>query len=286
MSTKKLGLVLEGGASRAYFTVGVLDALEDLNIRADVVVGVSAGIANGISYVSGQRGRNIKIGLDFLPDKRYMGLKHWLNPKNRSLYNIKFVFDDIPNKLLPFDYAAFKNSNIKTYCALTNIKTGHCEYVLLDGSDKKWTAVVASCALPLLFKPIELGGALYMDGGIANPVPIDKAFSENCDKIITVLTRESGYVKKGETGLGAAERAYRKYPEFIKALKTRTENYNKLHDGIFNLEKENKTFVFAPRDTNGWQRTERRPEMIKIMYDSGFQSVMRQKERLSEYLTD
>ena len=98
----KSGIVLEGGASRSYFTVGALDALTDLGIKTDYLIGTSAGVANGISYVSGQRGRGLKIGLSYLPDKRYMGLKHLLNPKNRSLYNLKFVFDELPNKYLPF----------------------------------------------------------------------------------------------------------------------------------------------------------------------------------------
>ena len=82
------GLVLEGGASRGYFTVGALDALIDIGFKTDFLVGTSAGIANGISYVSNQRGRGLKIGLEYLQDKRYMGLRHLINPKKRSYYNV------------------------------------------------------------------------------------------------------------------------------------------------------------------------------------------------------
>lgn len=286
MSAKKLGLVLEGGASRAYFSVGVMDALEDLGIYADVVVGASAGIANGISYVAHQRGRNLKIGTDFLPRAEYMGAKHLLNPKNGSLYNIKYVFDEIPNKYLPFDYAAFKAATTRAYCAVTNIETGKCEYIPLDGNDKRWTAVVASCALPLLFKPVSLGGKLYMDGGIANPVPVEKAEAEKCDKTITVLTRERAYVKKEESGIKLAETVYRKYPEFAKTLANRTEIYNNRHKKICEAEKNGAMLVFAPKDTNGWKRTERRPSMIKIMYAAGYDNVMRRKEELLRYIEE
>ena len=103
----KLGLVLEGGASRTYFSCGVMDKLMQEEIWADYLIGASAGIANGISYASRQFGRNIELGTTYLHDKRYMGVRHWLNPHNRSYYNLRFVFGEVPEKWLPFDYDAF-----------------------------------------------------------------------------------------------------------------------------------------------------------------------------------
>ena len=103
----KLGIVFEGGASRAFFSCGVMDALLEEHIIADYVIGASAGIANGVSYVSGQYGRNLAIGTKYTADKRYMGVRHLFDKSNRSFYNLQFVFDDIPNKYLPFDFDAF-----------------------------------------------------------------------------------------------------------------------------------------------------------------------------------
>ena len=105
----KLGLVLEGGASRALFTCGALDALLEEKIYADYVIGVSAGIAYGTSYVSRQFGRNLELSLKYLHDKRYMGTRHLLNPHKRSYYNMDFAFKEIPQSLVPFDFDAYAN---------------------------------------------------------------------------------------------------------------------------------------------------------------------------------
>ena len=131
-----LGLVLEGGANRTYYTVGVLDALLENDIKADFVVGVSAGIANGASYVSAQKGRCLELGLRFVPDKRYMGIRYFFKKGNGSYFNRDFLFTQIPNVLLPFDYDTFKKWNGNVYATVTNLETGKSEYISLDGSDK------------------------------------------------------------------------------------------------------------------------------------------------------
>ena len=277
----KTGLVLEGGASRGYFTVGALDALIDIGFKADLLVGTSAGIANGVSFVSNQRGRGLEIGLKYLNDKRYMGFRHLLNPKTRSFYNVPFIFGEIPNKLIPFDKEAFDNSGCKVMAALTNLKTGKCEYHEVQSEDKEWKVVVASCALPMLFQPVEIGGELYMDGGITEPIPFRKALDEGCDKTVVILTRERSYIKEKEAGLGISGFLYRRYKGFKNALETRTEMYNDRHHELLELEKEGKIILIAPEeDTSSWKRTEKRPEKIQMMYDIGYATVMKYKDKI------
>lgn len=278
----KTGLVLEGGASRGYFTVGALDALIDIGFKADLLVGTSAGIANGVSFASNQRGRGLKIGLEYLNDKRYMGFHHLINPKKRSFYNVQFVFGELPNKLIPFDKEAFDNSGCKVMAALTNLKTGKCEYHTVTSKDKEWKVVVASCALPILFQPVEIGGELYMDGGITEPIPFRKALDEGCDKTLVILTRERSYIKEKEAALGISGFLYRKYKGFKKALEVRTELYNDRHHELLELEKEGKIILIAPEeDTSNWKRTEKRPEKIQMMYDLGYETVMKYKDKIS-----
>ncbi|MBQ8391959.1 MAG: patatin family protein [Clostridia bacterium] len=277
----KTGLVLEGGASRGYFTVGALDALIDIGFKADLLVGTSAGVANGISFVSNQRGRGLKIGLEYLNDKRYMGMRHLLNPKKRSYYNVEFVFDELPNKLIPFDSEAYDKSGCKVEAALTNIETGKCEYHTVTSEDRKWKKVVASCALPILFQPVKIDGSLYMDGGISNSIPFQRAIDENCDKVVVILTRERSYVKSPEKALDISGFLYRKYPNFKKALENRTDMYNEAHHRLLELEKEGRIILIAPEeDTSSWKRTERRPEEIKKLYDKGYAMVMKYKEKI------
>ncbi len=277
----KSGLVLEGGASRGYFTVGALDALLDIGYKADYLIGTSAGVANGISYVSSQRGRGLEIGLKYLPEKRYMGLKHLINPKNRSLYNLKFVFDDIPNIHLPFDYEAYDNSGCEVIAALTNIETGKAEYIPVTSEDKQWKSVIASCALPLLFQPVKINGKLYMDGGITDSIPLQKALDDGCEKTVVIITRERSYKKEDEAVLGISSFLYRKYPHFAKALKNRTQTYNDNHKMILELEKQGRIILIAPEeDTSTWKRTERNPDAIQKMYDIGYRTTMKYKNQI------
>lgn len=277
----KKGLVLEGGASRGYFTVGALDALIDLGFKADYLVGTSAGIANGISYVSNQRGRGLKIGLEYLTDKRYMGIRHLLNPFKRSYYNVDFVFDELPNKLLPFDKEAFDASGCRVVAALTNLETGKCEYHDVTSEDRKWKKVVASCALPIMFQPVKIEGKLYMDGGITDSIPFQKAIDDGCEKIIVIITRERSYIKELEPAIGISSFLYRKYPKFKEALKNRTNMYNEAHQKLLELEKEGRIILIAPEeDTSSWKRTEKRPQEIQKMYDIGYKTLMKYKEEI------
>ncbi len=284
----KLGVVFEGGASRSLFSCGVMDALLEENIFADYVIGVSAGIAYGSSYVSRQKGRNLDLSLKFMHDKRYMGMKHLLNPKNRSYYSRDFAFRQIPEKLVPYDFEAFRKyaENTSAIAVLTNVETGKAEYKELsrDDWDLHINTVWASCALPLLFKPENLEGNLYMDGGIADPVPFKKAFSDGCDKVIVVLTRERSYSKTSESSSRMAARFYRKYPNFCTSLLERAKKYNLDREDLFEMEKNKQVFVVAPTDTTGFSRTERHPDKLKEMYDDGYNTTKKQFNDLKNYL--
>lgn len=281
-----LGLVLEGGANRTYYSIGVLDAFLDNNIEVDLTVGVSAGIANGTSYISKQKGRALNIGLKYMNDKRYMGMKYMFKPNNRSYYNRDFIFNEIPNKLIPFDYETFDNYKSKVYAAITNIDTGKAEYKLLDSADKSWTVIQASCALPFMFKPIVVEGNRYFDGGCADPLPVKFPFDNGCDKIIAILTREIDYTKETESDVSLSAFVYRKNKEFAETLKRRCEVYNKSREFLFKMQKEGKAFVFSPADTNNWKRTERKPEMLKKMYDEGYKNALEKMDELKLFIGD
>lgn len=280
----KLGLTLEGGASRTYFSVGVMDVLLEETIMADVVIGASAGIANGVSYVSRQKGRSLELGLRYFPDKRYMGWRHLCNPFNRSYYNIPFVFDKIPNQYLPFDYHTFKEFKGEVLAAVTNIETAQTEYLPVTGEDTTWKTLVASCALPLMFPVIQLNGKRYMDGGISNPIPVEEAIGRGCDKNIVIITRERSYHKEKEQGAGLAGALLYRYPKFRKLLARRAEEYNIAHQKILEMEQRGEIFLIAPENTDGWTRTEREPERLQEMYDCGVAQMQNRMAELKSYL--
>lgn len=279
-----VGLVIEGGANRTYYSVGVLDAFLDYGIDADLLVGVSAGIANGVSFISGQRGRSLKIAMEYVNDPRYMGLKYFLKKGNKSYYNRDFVFNQLPNKELPFDYSAFERFEGDVYAVVTNLKTGLPEYIEVSGEDKDWKLLQASCALPFMFPPIEIDGNSYFDGGCADPLPVEFARKRGCDKIITILTREIEYVKSAERDVEFSAFAYRRYKNFASALKNRSDVYNKSKEMLAELEKNGSAFTFAPLSTIGWSRTEKDTSKLKAMYDEGYNDAVRRMDELKKFL--
>lgn len=283
----KLGLVLEGGANRGNFSVGAMDVLMENEVWADYVIGASAGIANGVSYVTRQHGRGLKIATDYMPTRRYSGWHHLLNPFNRSLYNIKFVFDELPNRELPFDYEAYARFTGGVKAVVTNMRTGEAEYLECPRDDTKCQTVLASCALPFMFEPVKIGTETYMDGGISDPIPAQHALDDGCDKIIVITTRERSYVKQPEKAVDAAAKIYnRRYPEFARALRERTDVYNACRERVFALEKQGKAFVIEPESTAGFSRTEKDKDKIYALYMHGKNVANSRMDALKRWLCD
>lgn len=281
----KLGLVLEGGAHRTIFSCGVMDALLDIGIHADYVIGSSAGITYAISYISRQNGRNREMLRRFVRSPKYAGVQHLLNPCNRAYYNLRFLFDTIPNKLLPFDYAAFNAFEGEVLAAVTNIRTGEAEYLPVTGEDSQWKVLQATCALPLLFQPVEINGERYADGGVADSIPYEKALADGCDKTIVVLTRERSYHKEEESMMRfAAGRQKRKHPEYAQAMLQRHVQYNDTIDKLTEQAKSGNIYVIAPEDTLGVGRTDKRVDKLMALYAQGYACTMQQMPSLRQYL--
>ena len=186
----KTALVLEGGALRTIYSSGVCDAFLDGGLPLpDYTLGVSAGIAYGVSYLSRQSRRNLQLICHYANDKRYMGFRNLADPRNRSYFGLKFAYETIPNELIPFDYEAFAAYPGEIEAVVTNLETGEAEYFPVPRRDDKFIVLQATCALPLLFPVFDLDGKLCMDGGVADSIPYKRAFEMGCDRVVVVLTK-------------------------------------------------------------------------------------------------
>lgn len=280
----KLGLVLEGGASRTVFSCGVMDVLLSNKIYADYVIGTSAGIAYGTSYASKQIGRNREVSVKYMSDKRYMGAKYLLNPKNRSYYNLDFVFSDIPNKEVLFDFDEFSKFPGDVIATVTNLKTGKVEYLPVTADDKDFTVLRASCALPIMFKPIEIDGEKYLDGGVGDPIPYKRAFEDGCDKIIVILTRQEGYRKENDGSEKLVKLLYGRHPELVSTFLRRAQIYNDSIDALERLKKEGKAIVIRPEKIEGVARTESDPKILESLYQQGVTVGSKKMEEILEFI--
>lgn len=282
----KLGIVMEGGASRTVFSCGVTDCFLEENLMPDYFVGVSAGAAYGVSYLAGQLGRNKILSEKYMADKRYMGPKYLFDKNKKTYYNLDFVFDEVPNKLLPFDYDAFGRFPGEVEAVVTNLHSGKAEYLPVPRNDKKGTVLTASCALPIFFQPVKVGRRYYMDGGVSDSIPFKRAFEKGCDKVIVILTRPRGYVKTTDKSVGIAAKCYRHYPKFVEALKWRAEEYNRCLEDLFKAEQAGKVFIIAPKDTCGVGRLESSPEKLLKLYEEGYYQAKELMHSLRLYLEE
>lgn len=282
----KLGLVIEGGASRTYFACGVMDWLLQENIHADYIIGVSAGISFGVSYCSRQFERNLRILKNYEEDRRYMGAKHLLDRKNKSFYNLEFVFERIPKELVPFDYETFYDRKEPCIAVVTRLDSGEAEYIDMPVDDN-FDVLKASCALPILFTPITLNGVQYMDGGIADSIPFKKALADGCDKVIVLLSHPRGYIKGKEKATPLVKLAFRKHKKFLNSFQKRPERYNESIRELEKLEKEGKALVIAPteEELRGIGRTEKKVSLLEPLYRSGFEAAERLKEEIDEFIS-
>lgn len=280
----KTGLVLEGGALRAIFSSGVCDALLDGDVMTDYVIGVSAGIAYGVSYVSRQPRRNLEVVTRFAPDRRYMGMGNLVDKSNRSYFGLKFAYDTIPNELIPFDYDAFAAYPGEVEAVVTNLNTGKADYLPVPRRDKASTVLQASCAMPMLFPIYEINGQPYLDGGAADSIPWQRALDKGCDRVLVVLTRPRSYRRKPDQMMRLIQKKYKEYPKFIEAMESRAERYNESREKLFEMERAGKVMVIAPDTTLGVARTERDTEKLRLLWGEGYQAAVDQMDKIKEYL--
>ncbi len=282
----KTGLVLEGGALRTIYSSGVCDGLLVGNVMTDYVIGVSAGIAYGVSYVSRQRGRNLEIMTRYADDKRYMGVRNMLNRRNRSYFGLDFVYDDIPNKLIPFDYDTFAAYPGEVEAVVTNLNAGKAEYFPMPRRDEKFILLRATCAMPLMFPIFHINGQPYLDGGAADAIPYQRAFDMGCDRVMVVLTRPRDYEKKPEKLQKLIEKKYKEYPNFCATMARRAESYNASRARLFELEREGKVLVIAPEDTFGVSRVERDTKKLRRLWQAGYDDAHHRMDEIRAYLQD
>ena len=245
INVNNTSLILEGGTFRTVYTAGVLDGFLENEIMFPYILGISAGAISACSYVSEQKNRTIRFLSTYRNDKRYVGMRNFLT--ERSLFGLTFAYDTIPNQIDLFDWETFQGFKGTLLFGVTNAYTGEVEYVDGKTMDKGATILRASCAIPLLFPEIKLNGIPYYDGGLADPIPIQKAMADGYDKHVIILTRERGYRKVLDGQTKWAMKLFRKkYPQLVRAMEKRADNYNKTMDLIEKMEQEGRAFVYRP----------------------------------------
>ena len=279
----KTGLIMEGGAMRGMFTAGVLDVLMENGLVTDGAIGVSAGAVFGCNYKSHQIGRVIRYNTEYCNDKRYASFKNLV--KTGNLYSEQFCYHEVPEKLDPFDEAAFAASPMDFFVVCTDVKTGEPIYHKCrkgDAEDVLW--MEASASMPLAAKIVKIGHYGLLDGGVADSIPVRFFESIGYKRNLIILTQPKGYIKKKNKFLPAIRAKYFRYPAFVEAVADRHERYNETLSYISMLEQAGKDYVIRPPIPLEIGAMERDPAQLRRVYETGRAVAQIQVEKIRDFL--
>ncbi|MBQ7148725.1 MAG: patatin family protein [Pseudobutyrivibrio sp.] len=283
----KKGLVMEGGAMRGIFTCGVIDVLMENGIEFDSAVGVSAGATFGLNFKSKQIGRPLRYNKKYCNDKRYCSFKSLVT--TGDIYNVPFCYGTLPYELDVWDVDTFYNNPMDFFCVATDIKTGKPVYHKCnnrdesrDGIDIKW--IRASASMPMVSRPVEIDGELYLDGGMSDSIPLKFMEEQQCDKILVIETQPADYVKQPQKYMALLKLTLGKFPEMIRVMKNRHFMYNEEKSYIRQKEQAGEVFVIRPATAPNINPTEKNPEELQRVYDMGRVEATKALEALKKYL--
>lgn len=254
---------------RGLFTAGVLDVMMERDIKVDGIVGVSAGACFGCNYVSKQPGRILRYNVNMTKEPRYMGLRPLLSTGN--LMNPEFAYHTLPDEIDIFDKETFNKSSVEYHVVCTDVLTGEPVYKHLtppvDYEFMEWLR--ASSALPLVSKPVEIGGRLLLDGGMTDSIPLKYFQNLGYEHNIVILTQPKGFTKKRTKLMPLFQALMRKYPAVIEVMNRRHIMYNAQLEYLAQEEKAGRITIIAPDDTLPIGRTEQNVEKMKRVYQMG-----------------
>ena len=283
----KKGLVMEGGAMRGMFTCGVIDVLMEHGIEFDCAVGVSAGATFGLNFVSKQMGRPLRYNKKYCNDKRYASLGSLI--RTGDIYNVEFCYGTLPFELDVWDVKTFYESKTKFYCVATDIETGKAAYHLCDhedntpqGEDIQW--IRASASMPVVSRPVEIDGGLYLDGGMSDSIPLRFMEGLGCDRNLVIETQPAEYRKLPQKHMGLIAWKMRKYPAMVETMRNRHLMYNEQKEYVAAQEAAGNTFVIRPSAPLHIGATEKHPEELQRVYDEGRRVALERIEELKAFL--
>lgn len=279
----KKGLILEGGAMRGMFTAGVIDVMMEHDIVFDGAIGVSAGAVFGCNYKSHQIGRSLRYNTKFCQDPRYASFRSLLT--TGDLYGADFCYNEIPNKLDPFDLETYRNSPMEFYVVCTDVETGKPVYqkcMTGDAHDILWMR--ASASMPLVSRIVEVDGYKLLDGGISDSIPIRQFQKLGYDRNIIILTQPLDYVKPKNQMVPLLRVMMRKYPNLVRTMRFRHDIYNATTAYIRKLEQKGRVLVIRPEAPLGIARVEHDPKELTRVYQLGRDVAEKRLEEMQTFL--
>ncbi|SFI73380.1 MULTISPECIES: patatin family protein [unclassified Bacillus (in: firmicutes)] len=277
-----IGLVLEGGGMKGLYTAGVLEYFMEQNLYFPYVIGVSAGACMAATYLSRQKGRNKKVNTELVSDPRYISFRNFL--RKRELFGMDFLFDEVPNKIVPFDFQTFQDGAEQFVIGTTDCETGEAVYYNKhEHGDDILKIIRASSSVPFIAPVVEYDDKRLLDGGITDPIPIQKAQGDGYQKNVVIMTKPAGYKKQPSKLASIAKWLYRQYPNVADRLAQHSEIYNNTISYLYSEEQKENFFVIQPSVQLPVSGLERNQERLVHLYELGYNDAKNQFEQLKEW---
>ncbi len=268
MEKKKKALIVEGGGQRGVFSFGITDTFIKKNYDPfDIYIGVSNGVAVLYWYLIREQDNNLDKML-YAASGDYFSYKNIFNGKD--IFNVHQMYKDGEKIFKPNLEKIKDNLNEKKYISVvTDAAEANAEYYYFG--DKEWTQkMIASGTLPILVRtPSLINGRRKFDGGITDPLPVEKAYEMGAKKIIIIRTYEKEFRRKLklENYIGAL--LSRKYPKLRKALLEHDKTYNRALDFMNSPPKDCEIVQLCPPKKLKSKRDSKSIETLKADYNLG-----------------
>ena len=263
-----LGIVDVGGGLRGIYGAGVLDYCLDQGIQFDYCIGVSAGSANVISYAAGQRGRNYYYFLEYSFRKQYMSLGNFLH--TGSYLDMDYIYSTLYNAKgeRPLDYAAVVKSGLPLRIVATSAKTGKTVYFTeKDLKQDCYDVIKASCSIPVVNRPYIVNGEPYYDGGISDPIPVEKAMHDGCDRLVVILTKPYALYRDGMRGKLFSCFIQREFPKAAKLMRHRHALYMSELEVAVKYARDGRALIIAPKTIYNMSMLQKDKTILQSLYD-------------------
>ena len=281
----KTGLIVEGGGMKCAYSAGVLDIFLDEKVSFQYCMGVSAGAANVASFLAGQRDRNRRFYCIHPKSKDYFGVHSYF--KTGDVFGLEYIYDNLSAEggLDPLGYGEFMKNPAEMVFPATDANTGKPHYFTKqDMKRNNFETIKATCALPVLCRPIPIDGHEYFDGGVSDSLPLKKAIHDGCDKVVIILSKPLGYMMSPQKHRFFYTMDLHQYPHTISALNHRHEMYNKQMEYVKKLEKEGKVYLFAPSPDIKMSTYTMDDATMNQLYENGVADAKAKLKEMKQFL--
>lgn len=268
MQKRKKALIIEGGGSRGVFSFGVIDSFIKASYNPfDIHLGVSNGAVVQLWYLLAVSDYNLDKML-FSASRDYVRYSNLLF--NKSIMNFEKLYQDA-NKVFPIDFDRLQDNlaGKNFYVVVSDAGSGKPEYIELS-KENYINEMLATGSLPVLMKnAILLEGKRKYDGGITDPIPVQKAYEMGAKEIVIIRTYEQAFIRKTKLENYIAAFATRSYPNISKALKENTTTYNSALEFINNPPSDCKILQICPPQRLSTKRATTNVNIMKADYQIG-----------------